>query len=96
MPEHFFGQAFVVYFTKSSHHNWECPPRFMLDRSVYQPTKWTVANVAYLSIIDLGGHAHLLVMSLKHREILKRVVMTNHTYTRWHNTTPLRVKHRAP
>ena len=30
-----------------------------LDRSVHQPTQWTVANVARLSIIHLGGHAHL-------------------------------------
>ena len=25
-----------------------------LDRSVYQPTKWTVANVAHLSFMYLG------------------------------------------
>ena len=36
------------------HHRWECPPRCMLDRSVYQPTQWTLANVTYLSIIHLG------------------------------------------
>ena len=32
----------------------EYPPRCMLDRSVSQPTQWTVANVAYLSIIYRG------------------------------------------
>jgi hypothetical protein len=42
------------------HHRWACPPRCVLDRSVYQPTKWTVANVAHLSVTQLGGHAHLL------------------------------------
>ena len=25
----------------------------MLDRSVYKPTQWTVANVSYLSIVHL-------------------------------------------
>ena len=24
-----------------------------------QPTQWTVANVAHLSVTHLGGHAHL-------------------------------------
>ena len=35
------------------------PPRCMLDGSVQQLTRWTVANVAHLSITQLGGHAHL-------------------------------------
>jgi len=26
------------------HHKWECPPRCTLDRSAYQPTRWTVAT----------------------------------------------------
>ena len=38
---------------------WACPPRCVLDRSVYQPSQWTVANVAHLSVTRLGGHAHL-------------------------------------
>ena len=32
------------------HHEWACPPRCVLDRSVHQPTQWTVANVAHLSV----------------------------------------------
>ena len=39
------------------HHKWVCPPRRVLNRSVYRPTQWTVANVAQLSVIHLGGHA---------------------------------------
>ena len=35
------------------HHTWACPPRCVLDRSVYQPTQWTVANVAHLSVTHL-------------------------------------------
>ena len=31
------------------HHNWVCPPRCVLDRSVYKSIQWTVANVAHLS-----------------------------------------------
>jgi hypothetical protein len=33
------------------HHKWACPPRCVLDISVYQPTQWIVANVAQLSVI---------------------------------------------
>ena len=29
------------------------------DRSVHQPTQWTGANAAHLSVTHLGGHAHL-------------------------------------
>uniref|UniRef100_A0A8C4ZV12 protein-serine/threonine phosphatase n=1 Tax=Gadus morhua TaxID=8049 RepID=A0A8C4ZV12_GADMO len=47
------------FWKSASHHKWACPPRCVLDRSAYQPTPWTVANVAHLSIIHLGGHAHL-------------------------------------
>ena len=31
----------------------------IMDRSVYQPTQWTVANVAHLYVTQLGGHGHL-------------------------------------
>ena len=50
----------------------ECWPRCMLDRSVYQPTQWTVANVQCPSRWTLP-----LVMSLKHRkrQIFKRLVI---------------------
>ena len=34
------------------HQKWACPPRCMLDRSVDQPTEWTVANVAYVGTIS--------------------------------------------
>ena len=27
----------------------------VLDRSGYQPTQWTVANIAHLSVTRLGG-----------------------------------------
>jgi hypothetical protein len=27
------------------HHRWACRPKCVRDRSVYQPTQWTVANV---------------------------------------------------
>ena len=30
-----------------------------LYSSVYQPTQWTVANVAHLAVTHLGGHVHL-------------------------------------
>ena len=43
---------------------WVCPPRCVLDRSVYQPTQWTVANVAHLSVTHLGGHAQLCLKGL--------------------------------
>ena len=41
------------------HDKWTCPPRCTRDRSVHQPTRWTVANVAHPSVTHLGGHAHL-------------------------------------
>ena len=42
-------------------NNFILPPqkRCMLDRSVHQPTQWTVANISHLSVTHLGGHAHL-------------------------------------
>ena len=48
-------------FWKSISHKWAGPTRYVLDRSpiIYQPTQWTVANAAHLSVTDLGGHAHL-------------------------------------
>ena len=30
----------------------------LLDRSVYQPSQWTIADVAHQSVTHLGGHAH--------------------------------------
>ena len=54
---------------------WACPPRCVLDRSVHQPTQWTVANVAYVSFTHLGGPAH--------RWCLKgQISKTHHTW--WH------------
>ena len=50
------------------HHKWACPPRCVLDRSVYQPTHSTVANIAHLSSTHLGGHAHL---GCRKRQIFK-------------------------
>ncbi|CAL8356249.1 unnamed protein product [Boreogadus saida] len=48
-----------VHLVKKPQTRWACPPRCVLDRSVYQPTQWTEANVAHLSVTLLGGHAHL-------------------------------------
>ena len=46
----------------------------VLGRSVYQPTQWTVANVARLSVLHLGG---------------KRLVTADHTHSCWYNVSPL-------
>ena len=63
------------------HHRWASPPRRALDRSVYQPTQWTVANVGHLSIIHLGGHAHLWCQKLHKLHIFKTACNDwSHTY----------------
>ena len=49
------------------------PPRCVLDKSVHQPTQWTEANVAHLSVTHLGGHAQL------RGRFPKRLVTANHT-----------------
>ena len=43
-----------------------------------QPTQWTVANVAHLSVIHLGGHAPY---DVRRGRFSKRPVTANHTYT---------------
>ena len=53
-----------IYYTT----NCECDYRYKRDRSVYQPTQLTLANVAHLSVIHRGGHAHLRCQK---RQIIK-------------------------
>ena len=68
---------------------WACPPRCVLDRSVHQPTHRTVVNVAHLSFISLGGHAHLWCQSDDMNIILtcaKWFVPANQTHTWCHDT----------
>ena len=55
---------------------WTCPPRCVLDRSVYQPTKWTVANVGHLSVTHLVDTPTCDVIRGR---FPKRLVRANHT-----------------
>ena len=58
----------------------------VLDRSVHQPTQWTVANVAHLAIIHLDGHAHLMSEEV---DFQNGPVTANPTHTWGYNTGPL-------
>ena len=57
-----------------------------LDRAVHQPNQWTEVNVANLSSIDLGGHAHYWYHM---GQIFEKACKANHTHTWWHNMSPL-------
>ena len=59
------------------------------DGSVYQPTQWTVENVAYLSVTHLGGHI-TPTCDVRSSTFPKRLVTANHTHTWWYNMSPLR------
>ena len=52
-------QVWVWLAITSRFEIWACPPWCALDRSVHQPTPWSVANGAHLSVTQLGGHVHL-------------------------------------
>jgi len=40
------------------HHEWECRPRSMPDRSAYQPTRWTVATGRLITCDVTWGHSN--------------------------------------
>ena len=63
-----------------------CPPRCMLDRSVYQTTQWTVANLAHLSVIEVDTPT----CDVRRGWFSKRLVTANHTHTWWYDTSPLK------
>ena len=67
------------------HHKWVCTPRCVLGRSVYQPSQWTVANVAHLFVIHLGG---LATCDVRRGRFSTRFVTANHTHTCWYNMSP--------
>ena len=58
---------------------WACPPRRVLDRSVHQPTRWTIANAAHLSVTHLGGHAHLWC----HKRLISKKACNGQSHHTW-------------
>ena len=66
------------------HHKWLCQARFVLDRSFYLPTQRTVANVAHLAIVHLGGQAHLWCQK---RQIIKMACNRYKPFTAYHTHT---------